>query len=103
MSCHSPIAGVIVCGPDNRFLRRRIIRCPFCQCMREMVVRYEGWYGPTVMCTGCGDSWSDGERYQRPFRRNWRPDLVARYRALYAAATHGPAPSYEELFGEPAA
>lgn len=95
--------GAIVCGPDNRYLRRRIIRCPYCECMREMVVRYEGYYDATVMCTGCGDSWCDGERYPRPFSRNWRKSSVARYRALYAIATHGPAPSFEEMFGESAA
>lgn len=101
MTCIQLAGGVTVCKASNNHLRRRIIRCPICERMREMVVRYEGWHGPTVMCTGCGDSWQDGELSCRPFERNWRKRSVEIYRRLWDIATYGPAPSYAELFGDP--
>jgi hypothetical protein len=100
VTCLSIGAGVVICRSDNRHLRRRVVRCPICQSMEEMVVQFEGWHSPTVMCTGCGDSWQDGELCYRPFARGWRKREVERYRALWDIATHGPAPSFEELFGE---
>jgi hypothetical protein len=88
---------VIVCGPDNRFLRRRYQRCPIDQCISEQVVRYELWHGPTVWCCKCGDSWGDGELLERPFLRGWRKDAVRDARRLWDRATYGPAPTLHEL------
>jgi len=34
------------------------------------------YYGPILTCLGCGDSWSCGERLERPFRRAWRRDAI---------------------------
>ena len=101
MTCIQIGGGVHVCRASDNYLRRRIIRWPVCERMREMVVRYEGWHGPTVMCTGCGDSWQDGELSYRPFERGWRKRSVEYYRRLWDVATYGPAPTYAELFGEP--
>lgn len=54
-----------------------------------MVERWGGaWYGPTITCCGCGDSWSDGEMLERPFRRGWRKESIGRaVRDWYEAQT----------------
>ena len=91
---------ITICRPDNRFLRRRYHRCPVDECITEQVVRYEAWYGPTVWCCKCGDSWSGGELCTRPFARDWRRDAVRKARRLWDQATYGPPPSFTELFPE---
>jgi hypothetical protein len=97
MACTEIGPGMVVCGPSNapNLLRKRYYRCPSCECTTEMVERHEGWYGRTVMCCRCGDSWNDGWCY-RPFARNWRKERVAKHRQLWDVATFGPAPSLEE-------
>lgn len=88
-----------LCGPSNSptLLRKRYRRCPVCECTTEMVERHEGWYGLTVMCCRCGDSWNDGELDPRPFSRGWRITAVREHRHLWDIATHGPDPTLEEL------
>jgi hypothetical protein len=44
------------------------------------------WYGATWTCCGCGDSWTDGERHVRPFRRGWRKDAIAHARSIWDSA-----------------
>lgn len=100
MTCRSLGAGVMVCSPDNRFLRKRYLRCPMCECITEMVRRFDGWYGTSSMCCRCGDSWSDGELHERPFARGWRARAIRQHRALWDIATHGPDPTFEEMFPE---
>lgn len=97
MSCRSIGPGAFICGPSNSptLLRKRYYRCPTCECITEMVVRHEGWYGITTMCCRCGDAWNDGWCY-RPFRRGWRRERVARHRELWDIALHGPDPTLEE-------
>lgn len=99
MTCQQ-IGCVTVCGPDNTRLRKRYLRCPVCECTTEMVTRNDGWYGLVAMCCRCGDSWSGGELRERPFARGWRKRAVARHRRLWDQATHGPDPTFEELFPE---
>lgn len=99
MTCER-LGGVIVCRPSDEFLRKRYRRCPVCECTTEMVERHEPWYGRTVMCCRCGDSWSDGELHERPFARGWRARSVRRYRVLWMRAGHGPDPTFEELYPE---
>lgn len=82
---------------DNRFLRKRYLRCPVCECITEMVVRHEAYYGATTFCCRCGDSWQDGELSPRPFSSHWRKRAVARHRKLWDRATHGPAPTLKEM------
>jgi hypothetical protein len=48
-----------------------------CQCRRKMLTEFEEWYGWTVTCLRCGDSWQDGEMLPRPFERAWRERRVA--------------------------
>jgi hypothetical protein len=76
-----------VCGPPQGIVRRSVQHCPTCQRRRRFVVRWGGaWHGSSVTCCACGDSWADGERYPRPFRRGWRKDATARARAAWVAA-----------------
>lgn len=99
MTCRS-VGDAIVCGPDNTTLRKRYLRCPMCECTTETVTRDDGWYGRVVMCCRCGDSWSDGELHERPFARGWRQRAIAKHRSLWDLATHGPDPTFEEMFPE---
>jgi hypothetical protein len=39
------------------------------------------WYGSEWTCAGCGDSWADGERLERPFAPGWRRRSIERVRA----------------------
>ncbi|MBX6386834.1 MAG: hypothetical protein IRZ07_28300 [Microbispora sp.] len=67
---------IIVCAPPV-YLHRRITHYPTCQRRRRFSGREQLWYGTTWTCLGCGDSWTDGERHPRPFRRGWRAEAVA--------------------------
>lgn len=97
MTCLQLPGGVTVCRPSDDSLRRRILRCPTCQCKREMVAQFDVWHSTIFMCTGCGDSWQDGELCYRPFARGWRKRSAAQFRALWDIATYGPPPPLEEL------
>jgi hypothetical protein len=37
-----------------------------------MLGQFAERYGTTWTCCGCGDSWQDGERGERPFAPGWR-------------------------------
>jgi hypothetical protein len=91
---------VHICGPSDEFLRKRYLRCPICQCITEHVTRDGGYWGYERHCCRCGDSWIDGELCPRPFKRGWRQKSIASVRRMWDRATHGPDPTYEELFGE---
>lgn len=94
-------SGVLVCWPDNRFLRRLYRRCPTDQCITEQVIRYEAWYAPTIWCCKCGDTWDAEEGlHERPFRRGWRREAARAARHLWHEATYGPPPTVDQLIGE---
>lgn len=81
----APPAVVVVCSPPA-FLHRRILSCPVCKQRRRFAGREVAWYGITVSCCGCGDSWTDGERHERPFRRGWRKEAIAAAKRLWTEA-----------------
>lgn len=87
---------------SNRFLRKRYVRCPTDECITEFVVRFEAYHGDTWMCCKCGDSWSDEGLNYRPFERDWRKKAASYHRRLWDLATHGPSPTYDDLYAEPA-
>lgn len=57
---------------------RRVMHCPTCDRRRRFSAFDQLWYGPTWTCLGCGDSWSDGMRLERPFRPRWRTEARRR-------------------------
>ncbi|MFJ9633730.1 hypothetical protein ACIRU8_39160 [Streptomyces sp. NPDC101175] len=68
---------VVICRPPS-FPVRRILNCPTEGCRRRMAGRDHGpYYGPTITCLGCGDSWTCGEMHERPFSRAWRAKSIA--------------------------
>lgn len=78
--------GVIVCRPPS-FPIRHILNCPTCKQRRRMAGRDGGpWYGPTLTCLGCGDSWTCGEMHERPFQRAWRTKAIAAARRAWEEA-----------------
>jgi hypothetical protein len=57
------------------------MHCPTCKSRRRFTQTWLGaWYGSRLTCCGCGDSWTDGERYPRPFLRGWRKEATDRAR-----------------------
>lgn len=84
---------VFICGPSSTLDRRRIMWCPVCERRRRHVVNYGGYWGVTVHCCGCGDSWMDSELLERPFAPRWRQESIRRAKAQYEAAASGPPPS----------
>lgn len=99
MPC-TQLSGVTLCRTTTIALRRMITRCPTCECKTEMVIQFPNnpFYGPTIGCTKCGESWADGERLPRPFYRGWRAHSAARFRALWADATYARWPDYSDWF-----
>ena len=65
-----------LCCPAE-YLSRETTYCPTCKADRNFAGRTALWYGITVSCTSCGDSWTDGELHERPFRRAWRTQAIA--------------------------
>lgn len=76
----------VICRPST-FPLRRIVHCPTCKRRRRFAGRDAPWYGPTWTCCGCGDSWHDGERLPRPFKRAWRAEAKARAKQTWTDAT----------------
>lgn len=58
--------------------------CPTCARPRRMLGEHAEWYGTTWTCAGCGDSWSDGERIERPFVPGWRQRSIKHARKVLA-------------------
>ena len=61
-------------------------RCPTCSSpsvpyYRAMVQSHEKWYGFSLTCLRCGESWEDGEMRPRPFAPRWREHRVASTKA----------------------
>lgn len=76
----------IICRPPS-FPIRRVLDCPTESRRRRMAGHDHGpYYGPILTCLGCGDSWSCGERLERPFRRAWRRDAIASARRDWETA-----------------
>ncbi|WP_405019580.1 hypothetical protein OHV05_24590 [Kitasatospora sp. NBC_00070] len=75
----------IICSPAE-YLLRRVANCPTCQRRRRFSGRYAVWYGATWSCCGCGDTWTDGERHRRPFRRGWRPKAISQAKSTWDQA-----------------
>lgn len=76
----------IICRPPT-FPIRRILHCPTCKQRRRMAGHDGGpWYGPTLTCLGCGDTWTCGEMHDRPFQRGWRAKSIAAAKRAWARA-----------------
>lgn len=88
MSGCIPISGGYICGGTRgNPATRRILLCPTEGRRRRMVQVFGGaWYSDEITCLGCGDSWCDGERGERPFTPGWRARAIAEAKARYATA-----------------
>ncbi len=65
------MTSVAFCRPATLPVRR-VQHCPTCGSVQDMAGILQLWYGVTVTCLGCGDTWTDGHMCERPFRRAWR-------------------------------
>lgn len=68
--------GYICTGGPKRYVRT-MHKCPECTRLRPFAGFYQEWYGTTWTCLGCGDSFADGQRLDRPFMRGWRQKAIA--------------------------
>ena len=66
---------------------RTIQRCPTCDRRRRMVVTIYSWFGADTVCCGCGESWNEESRCERPFERGWRKRAVTGAKKLWNRAT----------------
>lgn len=85
--------------PDTIALRR-ITYCPTCKQRRRFAAYEAFWYGATWTCLGCGDSWGDGERMERPFKRGWRQEAMARAGRLWAEGVRLGSPAHKRWTDE---
>lgn len=101
----SAMVNVVICRA-RQFPLRRILACPTCKQRRRFAVLDEAWYGPTVTCCHCGDSWSDGELSPRPARRGWRAEAAAKAKETWIEAGQYTKDDHKrwlrEEYGEPA-
>ena len=89
-----------ICG-GVAFEWRRIGMCPTEKMRRRFYVSQSSlWYSAVWTCLGCGDSWSDGERGERPFRRGWRAESIAKARANWAGVSRTPAETLDAIHAE---
>lgn len=72
-------------APKPVDVRCIVIDCPTCQRRRRAICKFYEWYGASVTCAGCGDSWNDGEMEERPFARGWRRKSIEHARRELAA------------------
>ena len=81
---------LFVCG-GAAYYQRRIMHCPVCERRRRFVFAWSWspYYAPIATCCGCGDSWSDGDRHQRPFKRGWRQEAIASAKERWNAGSAG--------------
>ncbi|WP_329308384.1 hypothetical protein [Streptomyces microflavus] len=89
----------VICRP-SAFPIRRITSCPTCKQRRRMAGRDALWYGPTLTCCTCGDSWTCGEMHDRPFRRAWRTEAAAKARRTWTEAGAYTRADYDAWFAE---
>jgi len=61
--------------------------CPDCQRPEPAMVREftDGYNDPEVICLCCGESWSGGYLWPKPFERGWRQRRIAQVIAAFNA------------------
>lgn len=73
MSAVSPEgAAVHVYAPRAFYRGCAVIDCTTCARQRRAFVRSYEWFGGDITCTGCGQSWGEEGRAERPLRPGWR-------------------------------
>lgn len=72
-----------ICWTDTRHAIRMVKHCPTCGTNRRFGGFYQHWYGLTLTCCTCGETWTDGEQHPRPFARGWRKQSAKQGRALW--------------------
>jgi len=72
------MASIHICYPKLIGNEVRDLECKhgICGKVTPHHCRYFEWYGPSVTCLGCGESYQDGERCERPFARGWRKKSI---------------------------
>lgn len=89
-----------ICRPSTINVRK-ILDCPTCK-QRRRFAGFDSppWYGITLTCCACGDTWTDGERMERPFARGWRVKSAAKAKATWATAVRLGSPAHQRFIRE---
>lgn len=67
---------VHIYAPPAISVRVLVVDCPTCNRPRRMLSKSYEWHGAALTCAGCGDSWQDGWRTERPFMPGWRRQSI---------------------------
>jgi hypothetical protein len=84
---------VVICQPSTINVRR-VGNCPTCKARRRFAGFDAPWYGITLTCCACGDTWSGGERMERPFARGWREKSAGKAKAAWATGVRIGSPEH---------
>jgi len=84
---------VSICRPDIMTISRGRRYCSTCKVNRNFCDWFQDWYGWTITCLACGDSWQDGERMERPFMRGWRKESIEHAKKMLDNRTEDQHPS----------
>lgn len=80
-------AGIVVCSPGGVYIRDHWSSPDGCSDQARRIIHEPNspYYGPTFYCE-CGDSYTDGFRDRRPFRRGWRTEAQKRFEQRWETA-----------------
>lgn len=71
-----PTPAVHIYAPSVWIRKVKKQKCPTCKGLRRFICDFYEWHGWYQTCLTCGDTWAEGERLERPFRRGWRQEAV---------------------------
>jgi hypothetical protein len=80
------MSGVIICRFNKGYARCDKAKCWNCNSTKAVAhMTTNPYLGDIFTCVECGDKWSDGEGWGRPFRRGWRRESIKEARAIWDA------------------
>lgn len=80
------IDGVVICKFNEGYARCEGISCWNCKSKKSVAhMTTNPYLGSIFTCVECGDRWSDGEAWERPFKRGWRQESIKKAKAIWGA------------------
>lgn len=90
---------IAVCRPDSLNIRM-VLNCPNCKRRRRFGGFDAPWYGITITCCACGDTWTSGEMHTRPFARGWRQKSAAKAREYWTTGVRLGSPTHQKFIDD---
>lgn len=80
------MSDIIVCTFNKGYARCEQIQCWNCKAKKSVAhMSTNPYLGSIFTCVECGDKWSDGEQWSRPFKRGWRQASIKQAQAIWDA------------------